>query len=339
MKTIVTGGSGFIGSHLVKALLEKGREVVNASIQPVMHNLSDLGIKPSDIEFRLVDLTEYPQVVKAIAGGDVIFHLATRVGNLAYLHSSHTAELAALQTNLLIDTNVLRASLEVGVKKLVYASSCAVYPLDKQYSPGAIFSEDSLELPQKKPCAINPDGGYGWAKLMAEIELMWMKNIDIGIARIFNIYGENEPLGEKAHVITDFMCEAILHPHQQFIVRGNGKQTRDFLYVSDCVEALMKLEQKAASPPLTVNIGSGEAVSIGMIAEKIVALSKKARDIRYDLDNQLGPLSRTADIARARTCLGWQPEVSLEDGLKRTYIWLEKRMSQDREIKSSRGLA
>lgn len=329
MRTVVTGGNGFIGSHLVKALLDKGREVIVATDQPVMHNLSDLGVKPSDIELRQADLTDYPQTINAIAGCEVIFHLATRVGNYDYLHGSRMAELATLQTNLLIDTNVIKACLEADVKKLVYASSCAVYPLKEQSSLGAIFSEDSLLLSQDNPGAINPDGGYGWAKLLAEIELMWMKNIYIGIARIFNIYGECEPLGEKAHVIADLMRKAIIYPHQQFVVRGNGKQTRDFLYISDCIEALIRLEQKASNTPLTVNIGSGEAVSVGTIAEKIVALSGTARDIRYDHSKQLGPLSRTADISRARACLDWQPKVGLDDGLKRTYIWLGKTICKE----------
>ena len=330
MKTVVTGGTGFIGSHLVKSILEKGREVIVASKGLEMHNLSSLGIKPSEFEFRQADLTEYPQAVEAIAGGDIIFHLAARVGNLEYLHGSQIAELAGLQTNLLIDANVFRACLEAGVNKLVYASSCAIYPMNKQFTPGAIFSEDSLEFTQDQPGAINPDGGYGWAKLMGEIQLGWMKNIDVGIARLFNMYGENEVVEEgKAHLVGDLIRKVILSPQSELKIRGDGKQTLDFLYVSDCVEALMRLGQKASSPPLTVNIGSGEMVSIGTIAEKIVALSGKARDIRYDLDKQSGPLSRTADIIRARTCLGWQPEVSLDDGLKRTYIWLGKTICKE----------
>jgi len=338
VKTIATGGTGFIGSHLVKRLLEQNREVIVVSdlSQLGSENLSSLGIKPSDIELRRADLSDYHQALKAMKGADSVFHLAARVGSLEYLHKSQLAELAAFQTNLVIDTNVFKACLENKVKKLVYASSCAVYPMDKQYSPGAIFSEDDLRLSQDQFSApgegkgvdINPDGGYGWAKLMGEIELGWIKDIEIGIARIFNIYGENEPLGERAHVIGDLMDKAILYPQKELIVRGNGRQSRDFLYVSDCIDALLQLEKQASNPPIIINIGSGEAVSIGTIAERIVALSGKNIKIAYDLAKPVGPISRTADITKARTLLKWQPKVNLDEGLRRTYSWVEKRLKE-----------
>jgi len=188
MKTVVTGGTGFIGSHLVKSLLEQNREVVVASDSSRLdsENLSSLGVKPSDVELRRTDLGEYQQALKAIEGADSVFHLAARVGSLEYLHSSQLAELAALQTNLLIDTNVFRACLEKKVKRLVYTSSCAVYPMNLQYRPGAVFSENDLSLDTGQG-TIGPDGGYGWAKLLGEIQLGWMKDIGIGIARIFNV--------------------------------------------------------------------------------------------------------------------------------------------------------
>jgi GDP-D-mannose 3',5'-epimerase len=120
---------------------------------------------------------------------EVVFHLAAMVGSLKYLHGTEMAELTTLQRNLAIDANVFRVCLEDGVQKLVYASSCAVYPMDRQYAQGAVFVEEDLT-------SINPDGGYGWSKLLGEIQLGWMKGIDIGIARIYSAYGENEPIEE-----------------------------------------------------------------------------------------------------------------------------------------------
>ncbi|MCL0073614.1 NAD-dependent epimerase/dehydratase family protein [Dehalococcoidia bacterium] len=336
MKTIVTGGTGFIGSHLVNSLLKQGREVIVVSdlAHLGIENLTDLGVRTSDIELRRADLSDYHQALKAMEGANCVFHLAARVGSLEYLHGSELAELAALQTNLVIDANIFRACLEKKVRKLIYASSVAVYPMDKQYSPGAVFSEDDLEFCQNQPRIINPDGGYGWAKLMGEIELNWMKGIDIGIARIFNIYGENEPLGEKAHVIADLIQKAILYPKEEFIVRGDGKQSRDFLYVSDCINALLRLEEKISNlnesqsnlyeSPLIINIGSGKPVSIGTIAQKIVSLSGKDIKIAYDSTRSVGPISRTADITKAKALLSWRPKVSLDDGLRHTYFWIQK---------------
>lgn len=332
MKTVVTGGAGFIGSHLVKRLVDEGRSVIVASdfFRHGPENLSDLGIQPSSLEPGswnvATDLRDYNQALKVMGGAETVFHLAARVGSIEYLHSTEMAELEALQTNLVIDVNVFRACLESSVRKLVYASSAAVYPVDLQQSPNVTLTEDTLRY-------FNPDGGYGWAKLMGEIQLGWMNDIDIGIARIFNVYGENEPLGEKAHVIADLIRKAILYPEEEFIVWGDGKQSRDFLYVSDCVDALLELEKRASNPPIVVNIGSGQPVSIGTIAEKVVALSGKDIKIVYDPAKPVGPLSRTADISQAKALLKWEPRIDLDEGLRRTYAWVEKKLKRGNTCK------
>jgi GDP-D-mannose 3', 5'-epimerase len=338
MKTIVTGGTGFIGSHLVKKLLADGREIVVVSDLSRLDtvNLSRLGITPSDVEIRRADLSESRQAAEAIKKADVVFHLAATVGSLEYLHGAEMAELDALQSNLMIDTNVFRACFVNGVKKIVYASSCAVYPMNRQIAPGAIFSESSLELkridflrPQTsnlRQAVIDPDGGYGWAKLLGEIELVWMRNIDIGIARIFNIYGPNEPLGDKAHVVGDLISKVIRYSGEKFIVRGDGKQSRDFLFVSDCVDALLKLEEKASNPPITINVGSGKATEIGALAHKLANISEKDINIIFDPTKPVGPVSRAAATTMAKQLLNWQPQVSLEEGLKRTYEWIGRQL-------------
>jgi len=323
MITAVTGGTGFIGSHLVRRLVDNDRETVVISdfSQLGTENLAGLGIQPSDFELRKSDLTDYCQALAALDGVETVFHLAATVGSLKFLHATETAELTALQRNLAIDTNVFRACLERGVRKIVYASSVAVYPMDKQYSLGTVFTEDDLT-------SVNPDGGYGWAKLLGEIQLGWMRHIDIGIARIFNIYGENEPIeAGRAHVIGDLICKVVLNPQHELTIQGDGKQTRDFLYVSDCVEALLRLEERASNPPLIVNIGSGKPVSIATIAERVVALSGKDIKIVYGPTMPVGPLSRTADITKAAALLDWQPKVSLDDGLRQTYFWIQQRLN------------
>jgi len=318
LKTVVTGGAGFIGSHLVKRLLDEGREVVIADdfSRGSRLNLSDLGVQ---IKCQKIDLSEYDQALRVINGADVVFHLAARVGSIEYLHGDEMSELRALQTNLVVDVNVFRACLETKVKKMIYASSVSVYPIDLQQSHNVVLSEDDLRY-------ISPEGGYGWAKLIGEIQPQWMKNIKIGIARIFNVYGENEEPDENAHVIPALIRKAILYPQEEFRVWGNGEQTRCFLYVADAVDALMKLEEKASIPPVVVNIGSDEAVAIKIIAEKIAKLSGKNIKIIYDVTKPVGPLSRTADLSKARALLGWQPKTSLDEGLRRTYLWAEKRL-------------
>lgn len=317
-KYLITGAAGFIGSNLAKKLLDEGKQVilVDDFSRGDRLNLLDLGIES---ECHNVDLTNRDKLSELMVGVDTVFHLAARVGSVEYLHGSNMAELLTLQTNLAIDANVFKACLKENVKKIIYASSISVYPVAKQHHLNAVFSEDNIQ-------PISPEGGYGWAKFMAEIELGWMRNIDIGIARIFNIYGENAALGETAQVIPALICKAILYPKEEFVVWGDGDQTRDLLYVADCVKALLKLEEKASNPPIIVNIGSGQAVSIKKVVEKIIKLSGKNPRVRYDVTKPVGPVSRTADISRARALLQWQPETSLDTGLARTYSYVEKRL-------------
>jgi nucleoside-diphosphate-sugar epimerase len=319
-KYLVTGAAGFIGSHLAKRLLDEGRRVilVDDFSRGDRLNLLDLGIES---ECHNIDLTNTDKLLELMVGVDTVFHLAARVGSVEYLHGSNIAELLTLQTNLAIDANVFKACLKKNVRKIIYASSISIYPIETQHYPNAVFSEDESQ-------PISPEGGYGWAKYMAEVELGWMKNIDIGIARIFNIYGENAALGETVQVIPALICKALLYPKEEFVVWGDGEQMRDFLYVADCVKALLRLEKKASNPPVIVNIGSGQAVSIKKIVEKIIKLSGKNPRVRYDVTKPVGPVSRTADISRARALLQWQPETSLDTGLARTYSYVEKRLGK-----------
>jgi nucleoside-diphosphate-sugar epimerase len=318
LKTLVTGGAGFIGSHLVKRLLDEGREVIIADdfSRGKAQNLRDLGIQA---EVRPIDLRDYKQALEVMEGAESVFHLAARVGSVEFLHGTHMAELLALQTNLVIDANVFRAYLEREAQTLVYASSVSVYPIDSQQAHDVVLKEDDLRY-------INPEGGYGWAKLMGEIQLQWMRRSNIGIARIFNIYGEGEEADENAHVVPALLSKAVLHPKEDFRVWGDGNQTRDILYVSDAVEALLKLEGRASYPPVVVNIGSGQAVLIKGLVERIIAASNKSIEAVYDPGEPVGPLSRTADVSRAKAVLHWEPKVSLDEGLGRTLEWVRERL-------------
>ncbi len=318
MKTLVTGGAGLIGSHLVKRLLKDGREVLIADdfSRGKQSNLLDLGIQ---IDCTTVNLTDFSQALKATEGAETVFHLAAMVGSLELLHGSKMSELDAFQQLSLIDINVFKACLKNNVKRIIYTSSVSAYPIELQQTSHVV-------LPEGEISHYNPEGGYGWAKLLGEIQLDWIRDIDVGIARVFNVYGENESPDKNAHVVPALIRKAISYPDEDFIVWGDGTQSRDFLYVTDAVDALIRLEKKASNPPTTINIGSDQAVPISTIAEKIVEISGKDMAIKYDPSKPIGPLSRTADTSRTRDILGWQPQVDLDEGLRRTYLWAENRL-------------
>jgi nucleoside-diphosphate-sugar epimerase len=335
-KTIVTGGAGFIGSHLVNELVKRKRKVVVVDdlSSGKLENLYGLGLKKTDFEFRKIDLTDFGDTLKALQDGEIVYHLAARIGGIKFLHGNESAEFLALSENLAIDSNVFRACENNKVKKIIYTSSSAVYPLERQFSFGTVFSEKDLDIKlkiknQRLKISIDPDGGYGLAKILAEIQLLLMKNVKVGIARIFNVYGINEPQDERSHAITDLIKKAIFYPKRKFVVWGDGRQTRDYLYVTDCVEALIKMEEKISKiSPLILNIGSGKATSIREIAKKIIKISGKKIKPIYDKTKPVGPLSRTADISEAKKLLNWVPKVKIEEGLEKTYSWIQKNLTK-----------
>jgi len=234
-KSLVTGGAGLIGSHLVKALLDEGREVVIVDdlSRGRRENLLRLGVRVAPIR---LDLRDYRQVLQHMDGIEAVFHLAARVGSVESLHSTNMGELLSLQTNLVIDANVFRAALHAGVRKLVYASSVSVYPMELQRSHGAVLKEDDLRF-------ASPEGGYGWAKLMGETQLQLVTGMAVGIARLFNIYGECAEPEEDALVVPALVRKAVLFPQEEFRVWGDGSQTRDLLHAADAVEARTRAEK------------------------------------------------------------------------------------------------
>lgn len=333
MKTLVTGGLGFIGSHLVKKLLENNREVVIFDLSDSLKNLESLGIDCSKIEIVKIDLADYSNLRSLFDRFefDCVFHLAARVGGLKYLHDNKNAEIITLQENIAIDSNVFRCCLEKNISKIIYASSIAVYSIEKQFNVGAVFKESEANFSmgeqgefKKFVLNINPDGGYGLAKALGEMQLSCIKDAKIGIARLFNIYGPNLPLGEKSHVITD-LFQKIIDSNGEITIWGNGQQTRDFLYIDDCIKSLLLMEEKIAEENLILNIGSGQTISIQELAQKIAQTVKKEITINFDLSKPVGPVSRTADISLAKTKLEWNPEISMDQGLAEVYNWYSKK--------------
>jgi GDP-D-mannose 3', 5'-epimerase len=324
-KVAVTGGAGFLGSHIIRALLDRGLQVsiIDDFSAGYIDNLRDLSIAQECI---VGDLEDYAFARDSLKGADTVFHSAAEVGSVVYLHGSNAAELSAMQSNIVIDANVFKACIENGVKRIIYPSSVSVYPYDEQQGQASQFREDDAER------KINPEGGYGWSKIVAEKQLSLMApGICSGVARIFHAYGENIYIKEdKSQVIGSLIRKAVRYPREDFVIWGKGDQRRCFVYIDDALDALFRLEEyvEKNETNLTVNIGSTEEITVKDLASHVIALSKKNITPKYDPSKPSGALNRMPNLEKIERTLGWIPKTDLQTGLARTYKWAEGRISQ-----------
>ncbi len=322
-RVAVTGGAGFLGSHIARRLIDEGHEVslVDDFSSGSVQNLADLEIKE---KCMVGDLRNYAFASESLRRAEVVYHFAAEVGSVSYLHGSDARELETLQANLVIDANVFKACRENGTRTVIYASSVSVYPFDEQLGPTAQFREEDSER------RVNPEGGYGWAKYVGEKQLPLMSDASYGIARIFHAYGRNIYLKpDRSQVMASLIRKAVRYPGEDFVVWGDGTQKRCFVYVGDVVDALMRIEKHVRNGGnLTVNVGSTEEVTVRELAERVVRLTKKSIPMKFDESKPRGALARTPNLERIRSVLGWSPTTPLSSGLKETFDWAVERLSR-----------
>jgi nucleoside-diphosphate-sugar epimerase len=316
----VTGGASFIGSHLTEALLDVGAEV------RVIDNLSTGTLKnlervASRIDFRRADLADREAAVDAMGDQEIVYHLAAVHGGRGYL-ADHSVECLG---NVVLDNLTMEAASRAGVTNFVYASSASVYPVDSSLDqwPGGL-PEDAAGLPG--PTGQNPDGPYGWSKLMGEYQLSVFakhRRLNGVVCRVFNTYGERSGPG---HAVRSLVAKALakLDP---FPVWGDGTQTRGFTYVGDVVTGLLLC---GGLPDFTVvNLGSPEVTAVAdLISETFKLVGWTPHEISYETDKPQGTSGRVADPRRCREILEWQPSTALTEGLERTITWCRNQESR-----------
>jgi nucleoside-diphosphate-sugar epimerase len=320
-RVLVAGGAGLIGSHLARTLVNKGSEV------SVADNLSSGSLKNIEdiknrVKFVSADLRKENNCKKLTKDKDYVFQLAANMGGIGYI-TAVGADI--MRDNILINTNMLHAAFENKVGGYFYSSSACVYPEYKQ--------KDAAVTPLKEADAIpaEPDQFYGWEKLVTEkLCEAYQKDygMNIRVARFHNVYGEVFTAFDKdkgkapCHII----MKALRYPEQEFVIWGDGKQTRSFLYIDDCIEGVLKLMESNYLKP--VNIGSDRLVTIDELAQIVIKISGKDITIKHDLSKPQGVRGRNADITLVRKEVGWEPKVSLEEGMKRTYEWAQQRLAK-----------
>ena len=318
-KVLVAGGAGLIGSHMARTLLSRGAKVRVADNMSggSARNIKDIKNK---IDFHMVDLRDKKNCLKLTNGIDYVFQVAANMGGIGYI-TSVGADI--MRDNMLINVNMLQSSLENKVKEYFYSSSACVYP---EY-----LQKDSKVTPLKEEDATpaDPDQFYGWEKIVTEKLCEAYHNdygMNIKVARFHNIYGEVYTAfdKQKGKAPCHLIMKALKYPEQDYVIWGDGKQTRSFLYIDDCIEGVLRLMESDYTKP--VNIGSDRLVTIDELAEITIKISGKKIDIKHDLSKPQGVRGRNADLTLVKKVLGWEPQVSLEEGLKRTYDWAKERM-------------
>lgn len=316
---LVAGGGGFIGGHLVATLRDRG-----------YGNIRAVDIKPfdewhqifPDADNRQLDLLKRESCIESAQGSAHVFNLASDMGGMGFIENNKVQ----CMLSVLINTHMLMAAQEAGVERYFYSSSACVYAADKQTSADVVALKEGDAYPAM------PEDGYGWEKLFSEHMCRHFSE-DFGIAtrvaRYHNIYGAHGTYDggrEKAPAaICRKVVQAKLSGVHEIEIWGDGKQTRSFTYIDDCIEGTLRLTDSDVGEPL--NIGSDQLVTINQlvdIVERVAGLQLKRR---YNLDAPKGVRGRNSDNALVKEKLGWAPSTRLEDGLETTYRWIYDQMA------------
>ena len=325
-KILVTGGAGMIGSNLVKRLVEKGLDVF------VADNLwrgkkeylfaDETSMVVPEKNFFQVDLRDYANCLKVTKKMDIVIHLADVVAGINYVFAN---ENSLYRSNILINTNTLNACISNKVKKYIYAGTACSYPKSKQATanPPPFLEEDVYPA--------EPESAYGWSKLMGEYEAELACNsglIDIEILRLHNVYGSPAELDpSKSQVIPALCRKSIDKSNKELLVWGSGRQKRAFVHVDDVVDGFIKAINKTSQYNGVIQLGPDYSTSIAEIAKRIVLLSGKNIDIKFDKSKPEGDFDRMANNSRAKRILNWSPKITLDEGLKKVFRWCQKKLS------------
>ncbi len=317
-KILVCGAGGFIGGHLVKRLKNDGHWVRGVDLKH--HDFIDL---PAD-EFVIGDLREQ-EVCRQVLDQpfDEVYQLAADMGGAGYIFTGDK-DADVMHNSAAININIVYQAQKAGVKKIFYSSSACVYPEYNQMDPdNPKCSEDSVY-----PAA--PDSEYGWEKLFSErLYLSFARNygMQVRVARFHNIFGEEgtwEGGKEKAPAA---ICRKVAEAGNggEIEIWGDGLQTRSFLYIDECLEAVLRLMNSDFSEP--INIGSEEMVSINRLAEMVMEIADKPLSMNH-IEGPLGVRGRNSDNHLFRESLGWEPTEPLLEGLNKTYRWISQKVAQ-----------
>jgi nucleoside-diphosphate-sugar epimerase len=314
-KAVVCGAGGFIGGHLVKSLLENGVEVVRA-----------VDVKPLDewyqvtegVENLSLDLKDQANCHRAAKGTTLVYQLAADMGGMGFIENNKALCMLSVLTN----THMLIAAKDAGVKRFFYSSSACVYNGEKQ------TNEDVIPLKESDAYPALPEDGYGWEKLFSERMCRHFEE-DFGlvarVARYHNVYGPHGTWNGGREKAPAAICRKVIEAknsgRHEIEIWGDGKQTRSFMYIDDCVKGTEMLMESDVDEP--INLGSSELVTINQLVDMVEDIAGVKLERKYNLSAPKGVNGRNSDNTMILERLGWEPSTRLRDGMETTYRWIE----------------
>ena len=336
-KLVITGGLGFIGSNIARSYVESGEFdeilLVDNYSRGSVKNIEDIKDK---VDVVNADLLSVEETIECFQGADTVIHLAAVVGGIGLYENQPFS--VAFQ-NSVIDNNVLFALCMANVNNLFYASTTHVYPHDLQLRP------DAPALKESDATLGGQFLSYGAEKMFAEELLSWYAKEDdeqhkfnVAIARYCGIYGPDQDMDlENASLIPALCHRAAKYPEEPYSIRGNGTETRSYCYIDDAVKAtkMMINKMKTESFVGPYNIGSDVRYTVRQIAEFIAEVSEKGMDIQTKPEIKASILGQSCDLDKVKNELGWCPETTFKEGLKRVYQNVCERLENGKKKVSS----
>ncbi len=322
-RILVTGGGGFIGSHMARHLYQQGHFVRVADIKYDDYIQEKYCSEKCNLDLRILE-----NCLKATEGIDKVYNFAANMGGIGFITSVFAD---VMHDNVLINTFMLEASVRNKVKRFLFSSSACVYANYKQTTP------DVTSLKEEDAYPADPNEPYGWEKLFTE-ELVKSYQIDYGlnvrIARYHNIYGPEGTYKGGREKAPAALCRKVAEASNpgKITIWGDGKATRSYCYIDDCIKGTVMLMESNYNKP--INIGSDRLISVEDLADMIIKISGKKIAKDHDLSAPEGVRGRNADLTLVKKVLGWEPQVSLEEGMEKTYRWIKVMIEKDRKSES-----
>jgi GDP-D-mannose 3', 5'-epimerase len=326
-RVLVTGAGGFIGHHLTNFLKQRDYWVRGVDLKH-----PEFGRTLAD-DFQIRDLRRWEHTLEATRDIDEVYNLAANMGGIGFIEHNKAM---IMHDNVLINVHMLEAARQHGVRRYLYTSSACIYPGYRQQSA------DVTPLKEEDAYPADPEDGYGWEKLYSERQCRHYLE-DFGfetrVVRFHNIFG---PLGtydggrEKSPAA---ICRkiALANDGDDIEVWGDGQQTRSYCYIDDCVAGIYRLMRSDHRAPL--NLGQERLISINELVDMVARIAGKRIGKRYNLTAPQGVRGRNSDNTRLRQVLGWEPSVSLEEGLAETYRWIARQVGATAEPPAAAALA